>query len=50
MMICAGLLVVGAVIALIGIPGRVPKRVHSPVRAHCSFTGPPVHPVHSASG
>ncbi len=44
MLICSGLLVVGAIISFIGIPGRMPRRERSPVRAHCSIAGPPLHP------
>ena len=53
MLICCGLLVVGAAISLAGIPGRVTKPTRqeaSPVRSHCAICGPPLHPERAASG
>jgi EmrB/QacA subfamily drug resistance transporter len=44
MMISAGLLVAGAVISAIGIPGKVTKKAPTPVRSHCAISGPPLHP------
>jgi EmrB/QacA subfamily drug resistance transporter len=47
MIICAALLAVGAVIAFVGVPARMPKRDEpSPVRTHCAVAGPPLHPQH----
>ncbi|AGL14116.1 DHA2 family efflux MFS transporter permease subunit [Actinoplanes sp. N902-109] len=40
MMICAGLMVAGAVLAAIFVPARLPA--HTP-RFHCDVAGPPVH-------
>jgi hypothetical protein len=48
MLICAGLLVVGAVTALLAIPGTPAKpgklQRTSPVRIHCAIAGTPLHP------
>ncbi|MBK1788475.1 MFS transporter [Prauserella cavernicola] len=48
MLICAGLLVVGALIAVIWVPSRLAKRPPepeaSPVRVHCAVAGTPLHP------
>ncbi|TKG65243.1 MFS transporter [Prauserella endophytica] len=48
MLICAGLLLAGAVIAVIGVPaalrGREPEPETSPVRVHCAVAGTPLHP------
>ncbi|MEV4625077.1 MFS transporter [Micromonospora sp. NPDC049523] len=58
MLICAGLLLLGAAISLVGIPSRLasrgrppttgagpdPEPVPSPVRVHCAIAGPPLHP------
>jgi EmrB/QacA subfamily drug resistance transporter len=58
MLICAGLLLLGAVISLVGIPSRLaapggPSATGagsaeptptSPVRVHCAVDGPPLHP------
>jgi len=49
MLISAGLLVVGAVIAVIGIPGKIAKHEPSPVRSHCAISGPPLHPERAGS-
>jgi EmrB/QacA subfamily drug resistance transporter len=49
MMISAGLLVVGAVISLIGIPTKITKHEPSPVRSHCAISGPPLHPERAGS-
>jgi EmrB/QacA subfamily drug resistance transporter len=49
MHLCALLLLAGAAIAAIGIPGRAPRAARpegreSPVRRHCAVAGPPLHP------
>ncbi|MFI6761641.1 MFS transporter [Micromonospora sp. NPDC050417] len=58
MLICAGLLLLGSVIALVGIPSRLPGQRRSaepevaadaaepisPVRVHCAVDSPPLHP------
>ncbi|MGW4466255.1 DHA2 family efflux MFS transporter permease subunit [Micromonospora sp. NPDC004704] len=60
MLICAGLLLLGAAISLVGIPSRLASRGQppttgagpaepgeiptSPVRVHCAIAGPPLHP------
>jgi hypothetical protein len=49
MLISAGLLVVGAVISLFGIPGKITKHEPSPVRSHCAISGPPLHPERAGS-
>ena len=57
MLLCAGLLLAGAVTAAIGIPTRLvredrPTRAAeeppvSPIRVHCAITGPPLQPQHN---
>jgi EmrB/QacA subfamily drug resistance transporter len=42
MLVCAALLVAGAAIAALAVPGR---SVSSPVRVHCAIAGPPLHPA-----
>lgn len=49
MLISAGLLVIGAVIAVIGIPSKITKHEPSPVRSHCAISGPPLHPERAGS-
>jgi len=49
MLISAGLLVVGAVISAIGIPGKPVTTEPSPVRSHCAIGGPPLHPERAGS-
>jgi MFS family permease len=49
MLISAVLLVVGAVISVIGIPGKITKHEPSPVRSHCAISGPPLHPERAGS-
>jgi EmrB/QacA subfamily drug resistance transporter len=48
MLICAGLLLAGALIAVLGIPMTLEKsfeaRPSSPVRTHCAIAGTPLHP------
>jgi EmrB/QacA subfamily drug resistance transporter len=56
MMICAGLLLAGAVIAFFGVPTKLPSEPEpadatgprpapvSPVQIHCAITGPPLQP------
>ncbi|RKR92053.1 EmrB/QacA subfamily drug resistance transporter [Micromonospora pisi] len=58
MLICAGLLLLGSVIALVGVPSRLPGQRQSaepdvpsgaddpisPVRVHCAVDSPPLHP------
>ncbi len=41
MMISAGLLVVGAVVAVVGIPAKAARK--APARSHCAISGPPLH-------
>lgn len=60
MLICAGLLLVGAAIAVIGIPARLARAQQppesrsavetrtTPVRIHCAVAGPPLHPQPTA--
>jgi EmrB/QacA subfamily drug resistance transporter len=57
MLLCAGLLVVGAATAFAGIPGRIrgqgegepgPPPPRSPARFHCPITGPPLQPSSAA--
>jgi EmrB/QacA subfamily drug resistance transporter len=48
MLICAGLLVLGGLAALVTIPSIVHGRAVSPVRTHCAVAGPPLHPRPSA--
>jgi EmrB/QacA subfamily drug resistance transporter len=43
MLICAGLLLTGAVIAAVTMPTRHPV-ADTPVRTHCDVAGPPLHP------
>lgn len=56
MFICAGLLVAGALLSFVAIPGSfeairpdaersTPPREESPVKVHCAVTGPPLHPT-----
>jgi MFS family permease len=52
MLVCAGLLAAGSLIALMGVPGRLPRRPATPaesqptpVRVHCAVAGPPLHPA-----
>jgi EmrB/QacA subfamily drug resistance transporter len=49
MLISAGLLLVGAVISAVGIPGKTLKTEPSPVRSHCAIGGPPLHPERAGS-
>jgi MFS family permease len=48
MLICAGLLLVGAAVAFLAIPSAVERRravtPPSPVRTHCAVAGTPLHP------
>ncbi|SNY72609.1 MFS transporter [Paractinoplanes atraurantiacus] len=46
MMICAALMVAGGVLAWFLIPSRLPS--HSPVKAFCDPSAPPVHPSRTA--
>jgi EmrB/QacA subfamily drug resistance transporter len=59
MLLCAGLLLVGAAIAFAGIPGKRRERARasgpapsprprSPARFHCPITGPPPYPSNAA--
>jgi EmrB/QacA subfamily drug resistance transporter len=57
MLICAGLLAVGGVIAAIMIPARLaradpaaPPAKPSPVQVYCAVSGPPTHPAGDRSG
>ncbi|GAB7047974.1 MFS transporter [Catenuloplanes indicus] len=43
MWICAGLMVAGALIALLGVPGRT-RAADTPVRTHCAVADTPLHP------
>jgi EmrB/QacA subfamily drug resistance transporter len=43
MLICAGLMAGGSVLALIFVPAR-PSRHETPVHSYCDVAGPPVHP------
>jgi EmrB/QacA subfamily drug resistance transporter len=43
MLISAGLLVLGAVVSVIGIPGKAVKKEPAPARSHCAISGPPLH-------
>ena len=45
MLVCAGMLVVGAVIAFTFVPGRPKPAPASPVKRYCAVTGTPLHPV-----
>lgn len=48
MLICAGLLLAGAVIAFLTVPTRTPRprgaRPATPVQTHCAVAGTPLHP------
>lgn len=46
MLLCVGLLLVGAVIAAVAIPSTLgPRERPTPVRTHCAVTGPPLQPA-----
>lgn len=44
MLVCAGMLVTGALIAFALVPGRFGPRRGSPVKVHCAVAGTPLHP------
>ncbi|MDQ0377866.1 MFS transporter [Amycolatopsis thermophila] len=44
MLVCAGLLLAGALIAFAFVPGRVKPAPRSPVKVHCAVAGTPLHP------
>ncbi|MFD4250482.1 MFS transporter [Amycolatopsis thermoflava] len=45
MLVCAGMLVAGALIAFALVPGRPKPTPASPVKVHCAVAGTPLHPV-----
>ncbi|GAB3584315.1 MFS transporter [Amycolatopsis endophytica] len=47
MLVCAGLLVAGAVISFALVPGRAKPKPGSPVKVHCAVAGTPLHPKES---
>jgi predicted MFS family arabinose efflux permease len=44
MMICAGMMVAGGVLAFVTIPNRLTKNEPDPVKSYCDPAGPPCHP------
>lgn len=55
MMFCAGLLLVGAVIAFVAVPTRLAPHgqqvaEQTPVKVHCAITGTPLHPDEVGAG
>ena len=51
MLICAGLMAAGGLIAAVAVPGREqPVAAASPVQVHCAIAGPPLQPQPGSAG
>jgi len=49
MLICAGLMLVGGVLAAVFVPTRLPSHKPAPPRSYCDPGGPPAHPPHEGA-